>query len=61
MEPAETRELCLLESRDHAEHAHLFAMFELGLEADHVPQRAERIVLTELHHGVRPHTRLVWI
>src|SRR3546814_15699886 len=29
-------------------------MLELGLEADHVPQRAERIVLTELDNGPGP-------
>ena len=29
-------------------------MLQLGLEADHVPQRAERIVLAQLHHGMGP-------
>src|SRR5262249_21662399 len=34
-------------------------MFELGLEADHVPQRAESIVLAKLHHGVRFGARFI--
>jgi hypothetical protein len=33
---------------------HLFAMLQLGLEADHVPQRAERIVLAQLDAGIGP-------
>ncbi len=57
MQPAEPRELGLLEPGNGAEHARLLAMLQLGLEADHVPQRAERIVLTQLHHGVRLHAR----
>ena len=61
MQAAEPRELGHSESRDRAEHARLLAMFELGLEADHVPQRAERIVLAELHDGVRSDARTVRI
>ncbi len=57
MQPAEARELGVLEPRDHAEDAHLLGMLELGLEADHVPQRAERVVLPKLHHGMRPAPR----
>jgi hypothetical protein len=30
----------------------LLAVLQLGLEADHVPQRAQRIVLAQLHHGI---------
>ena len=30
----------------------LLAVFELGLEPDHVEQRAERVVLPELHDRV---------
>ena len=37
-----------------AEDAHLLAMLQLGLEADHVPQGAERIVLAQLDHGIGP-------
>ena len=58
MEPAEPCELGALETGDGAEHARLLAMFELGLEADHVPQRAERIVLAKLHYGVGLHAGL---
>ena len=54
MQAAEPRELGLAEARDHAEDARLLAVLQLGLEADHVPQRAERIVLAELHDGVGP-------
>ena len=46
MQAAEPRELSILEPRDHAENAHLLAVLQLRLEADHVPERAERIVLT---------------
>src|SRR3546814_21078772 len=45
MEPAEAREFGLLEPGYGAEQLDLRGMFELGLEADHVPQCAERIVL----------------
>ena len=31
----------------------LLAVFQLGLEADHVEQRAELVVLAQLHHGIR--------
>ena len=39
----------------------LLAVFELGLEADHVEQRAEPIVLPQLHDRVRLLRRLVRI
>src|SRR3546814_8291200 len=42
VEAAQPRELGLLQAGDGAEQADLFGMLELGLEADHVPQRAER-------------------
>src|SRR3546814_14026220 len=54
VEAAQPRELGLLQAGDGAEQADLFGMLELGLEADHVPQRAERIVLTELDNGPGP-------
>ena len=57
MQPAEPRELRVLEPRDHAEDPHLLAILQLGLEAHHVAQRAERIVLPELHHGIGLHVR----
>ena len=52
MEAAEARELGVLETGDHAEDARLLAMLQLGLEAHHVPQIAERIVLAKLHDGI---------
>ncbi len=61
MQAAEPRELGLLEPRDHAEDADLLAMFQLGLEAHHVPQRAEGIVLPELHHGVQARARMMGV
>ena len=54
MQAAEPRELGVLQARDRAEDAHLLAMLQLGLEADHVAQRAQRIVLAQLHDGVGP-------
>src|SRR5262245_42657861 len=59
VKPAEPRKFGVAETGDGAEHAHLLAMFELGLEADHVPQGAERVVLAELHHGIGLHARAV--
>ena len=53
MQAAEPRKLRLLEAGDHAEDVGLPAVLELGLEADHVPERAQRIVLPQLHDGVR--------
>src|SRR5262245_16999172 len=57
VKPTEPREFGVVEAGDGAEHTHLLAMFELSLEADHVPQSAERVVLTELHHGIGLHAR----
>ena len=57
VQAAQARELGLLEPRDHAEDAALFAVLQLGLEAHHVPQRAQRIVLAQLHHRVGAHAR----
>ena len=37
-----------------AEDARLLAMLQLGLEAHHVVERAERVVLAQLHHGIGP-------
>src|SRR3546814_20242818 len=48
VKPAQPRELGLLQPRNGPENPHLLGMFELGLEADDVPQRAERIILPEL-------------
>src|SRR5690349_13498557 len=54
MEAAEPSELGILETRNGPEQPHLFGMLQLGLEADHVPERAERIVLAELDDRIRP-------
>ena len=59
MNAAEPRELGLFQSRNGAEDAHLFAMLQLGLEADHVEQRAELVVLAKLHDGIGLHRRIV--
>src|SRR5262249_31033311 len=53
MEAAESRELRLLEPRYRAEDALLRTVFQLGLESDHVVERAELVVLTKLHDGIR--------
>ena len=54
MQAAEPRELGAREAGDDAEDARLLAVLQLGLEADHVPQRAQRIVLPQLHDGIGP-------
>src|SRR5215469_14764826 len=51
VQPTEAGELRVLEAWDQAQDAHLLTVFELGLEADHVPQRAEHVVLAQLNHG----------
>ena len=61
MQAAEPRELRFAEARDHAEDAHLLGVLQLGLEADHVPQRAERVVLAQLHDRVGPRAAAVRI
>ena len=57
MQAAEAREFGILQARNGAENPHLFAVFELGLEAHHVEQRAKFVVLAQLDHGVRLVTR----
>ena len=54
VDAAEPRELGIFEAGDGAEDADLLAMLQLGLEADHVPQGAERIVLAQLDDGIGP-------
>ena len=49
---AQSGEAGVFQAGDHAEDARLLRMAELGLEADNVVQRAERIVPAELHHGM---------
>ena len=38
MQPAETGKFRVGEAGDHAQHARLLAVLQLGLEADHIPQ-----------------------
>ncbi len=57
----QTRELGVLQTRDHAEDVGLGAVLQLGLEADHVEQGAQRIVLTQLHDGVGLDRRVVLV
>ena len=52
MKAAEPGELGLIEARDRPEDLYLFGMFQLGLEADHVEQAAELVVLAQLHDRV---------
>ncbi len=54
MESAEARELGVLQSWYHAEDPRLLGVAQLGLEANHIPQRTERVVLAKLDDGVRP-------
>src|SRR6185312_13571574 len=57
MQAAESCELCSFEAGNRAENAYLLAVFQLGLESDHVEQRAEFVVLAKLHDRVRLHVR----
>ena len=52
MQPAEACELGLFQARNGAEDSDLLAVLELGLEADHVEQGAEPVVLAQLDDGV---------
>ena len=52
MQAAEAGEFGILQAGNGAEDAHLLGVFELGLEADHVEQRAELVVLAQLHHRI---------
>ena len=52
MHAAQTRELGILQARDRAEDPQLLAVLQLRLEADHVEERAELVVLPELHDRV---------
>ncbi len=61
MQAAEPGEFGLLEAGDGAEHTLLRAVLQLGLEAHHVVERAELVVLAQLHDGVGLHRRIVRI
>ena len=51
--PPRRTELCFLQPWYHTKDLLLFAIFQLGLETDHIIQRAELIILTQLYHGKR--------
>ncbi len=54
VQAAEPRELGIFQPGDGAEQLDLLGIFELGLEADDVPQRAAGIVLAELDDRIGP-------
>src|SRR6266487_2530335 len=57
MKAAEAGELGPLETWNGPKDPRLLAVFELGLEAHHVEERAEAIVLAQLDDGVRLYAR----
>ena len=61
MKSAQPRELGIFQTWNGAEDAHLFGVLQLGLEADNIEQRAEFVVLAQLHDGVGLVVRLVRI
>ena len=61
MQPAEPRELGIFQAGDHTEHVGLNAVLQLGLEADHIVERAQGIVLAQLDDGVGLNQRVAWI
>jgi len=52
VQPAKPRKFGVLKARDHPENVGLRAVFQLGLESDHIVERAERIVLAQLDDGI---------
>ena len=52
MHHPEANELRLLETWNHLQNALLLPPFEVGLEADKVPQAAIFVFLTELYHRI---------
>ena len=52
MQAAKASKFGVLEPRDHTEHFRLRAIFQLGLEADHIVERAEGIILPQLNNGM---------
>ena len=61
MQAAEPGELGLLQPRNGAEDTLLRAILQLGLESDHVIERAKLVVLAQLHDGVRLYGRVMRI
>ena len=58
MQAAKAGEFRILQAGNAAEDAHLLAVLQLGLEADHIEQGAELIVLAQLHDRVGLHIGL---
>ncbi len=52
---AEPGKLRILQPRDHLEDFLLGTVFQLGLEPDHIIQRAELVILTQLYHRMGFH------
>ena len=52
MQAAEAGKFGVLQAGNGAKNTDLLAVLQLGLEADHVEQRAELVVLAQLHHGI---------
>ena len=61
MQAAKPRELGVLEPGNGAEYALLRAVLQLGLETDDVVERAELVVLAQLHDRVGLYGRIVRI
>ena len=53
VQPAKPGKLRLFKARNRLEDAHLLGIFQFRLEADHVVERAKRVVLAKLDHRVR--------
>ncbi len=53
MQTTQPGELGILETWNGPKHPYLFRMFEFGLEANDVVERAERIVLPQLNDRIR--------
>ncbi len=52
VKPAKPCELSVLKARYAAKNAHLIGIFQLRLEAHHVVERAQLVILAQLHNGV---------
>ena len=61
MQAAKSGEARIFQPRNKTEHIGLRAIFQLGLKADHIKQSAQRIVLAQLHHGMRFNIRIMGI
>ena len=61
MNTAQAGKFSVFQAGNLAEDLGLRAVFQLGLKADHVEQRAQRIVLAQLHNGIGFHVRIMRI